>query len=320
MRRLDGPTIRWLTLVGGVLVVACSDSTGPGVPPHPRVRLEWVAGSAATGLNQATGLFEYSDPAISPMRRTLAESVAVAYVRRLMDPGTLQTTVPEWESVRGGPIGPAAALRPCARTLPIPTVWGPMPGSAPLSLRRFLSPFWSMTLCGADGRARVAVALADAPLTVGITNGLLDVATWGQLNNGLDADGIPVRLPFGLSFAPEEFVAATVPRLGRRVTQVPDAILSWDYTRWPGYCPTWRLRFESDFPVTLEESGAVVSTTELFARRVPGCFSDTLGYFLPVGPQPSGNWFYFPKDSSLAPDSVFVSLSAPSRFGRVRLP
>lgn len=320
MSRFDRWTAKTLALVGSVLLLACSESTAPGVPPYTRVRPEWVVGSAATGLNQATGLFEYSDPVSSPLRRTLAESVAVAYVRRVMDPGTWQNVVAQWEADHGGPIGPASSLKPCGRTLPIPTVWGPMPVSAPPQLRRFLSPFWSITLCGADGRARLAVALADAPINVGITNGLLDVATFGELGNGVDSDGLPARLPFGVSFAPEEFVAATVPTLGIRVTHLPDAVLSWENTRWPGYCPSWRLRFETTFLVTVEESGATVSTTELFARRVPGCFSDSVGYFLPVGAQPAGYWFRFPRDTTYALDSAFVPLNAPSRFGRVLLP
>ena len=152
--------------MGIVLLVACADSTAPGVPAYTRVRPEWVVGSAAAGLNQATGLFEYAEPVSSPLRRTLAESVAVAYVRRVMDPGTVQNVVAQWEADHGGPLGPAASLAPCGRTLPIPTVWGPMPDNTPQPLRRFLSPFWSMTICGADGRARLAVALADAPIRV----------------------------------------------------------------------------------------------------------------------------------------------------------
>jgi hypothetical protein len=136
--------------------------------------------------------------------------------------------------------------------------------------------------------------------------------------------GIPLQFADGLPLSPEMAVKAVFELTAVRIREVPRFYNQFDGGRpYVAPCASWRLHMERSVLVSGVESGTSRPVDELFARRSPGCASDTVAFFAALADQPTTFRLSFPSDTTAGDsqaDTAFVSVVGPMRFERVTFP
>jgi hypothetical protein len=228
------------------------------------------------------------------------------------------------EADRGGPIE-FNVLRVCSRAIYSASPFGEFPPEVPGPTRRAYGSAWAIALCGKDATAQLSIGVPDHPMDVRVVNGKI---VFRQFGGGEDfsAVGVPFRYPLGLPLTPEEAVAEVVHLTGRVVTRVPVGFNQFDsqgFGQFP-LCASWRVEVDQPVGVRSEVNGEVSQTRELFVRRAPACFSDSIGFYTAATDQPASRTIFFPKDTtgtgtSHEIDSAQVVLTGPVIFERVTI-
>lgn len=308
---------------GSAFSVACRDGpTEPGVPQYVRVRPEWVIGEAADALDPISGQFRLPDPHPAYVGLPSAETLAVAVARFYGDPNQVGNGPSVVQQDRGGPID-FNELQVCSRAIYSVSPFGEFPPEVPGPTRRAWGSAWAIALCGKDATAQLSIGVPDHPMDVRVVNGKI---VFRQFGGGEDfsAVGVPYRYPLGLPLTPEEAVAEVVQLTGRVVTRVPVGFNQHD-NRGIGQfplCASWKVEVDQAVSVRSEASGVAAQTRELFVRRAPACFSDSIAIYTATADQPTSRWIVFLKDTTGTGtntdlDSVQVTLTGPVAFERV---
>jgi hypothetical protein len=313
-------------ILGGVAALeACSDVSAPKPPTvsRPRVRPEWVTGEAAAALDSSTGLFRLSYP--TPQRVTVAaaDSFALAAARLIGSPNPLNTASQTVEKDRGAPID-FDYLSLCERVLYVHSPFGGFPLEVPGYARRAWGPHWAVSLCGRDGTAQLSIGVPENVMDVQIVNGTLVRPRTQGGGNDFSGAGVPPRFPFGLPLTPEEAVAVVHQMSSQRASTLPSAFNQLDdrgFGQLP-LCASWRLSVEAPVRVRNEKTGAVTATQELFVRRFPACYSDSIALYVASANQPTTWPLFIPKDTvtnnpGAGIDTIKVSLVGPVLFEKV---
>jgi hypothetical protein len=89
-------------------------------------------------------------------------------------------------------------------------------------------------------------------------------------------------------------------------------------------CASWKIEIDQPVSVTSDVSAEIAQTRELFVRRAPACFSDSIAFYIATSDQPASRTVFFPKDTtgtgtSHEIDSAQVGLTGPIIFERVTI-
>jgi hypothetical protein len=136
--------------------------------------------------------------------------------------------------------------------------------------------------------------------------------------------GVPARFPYGLPVTPEEAVGAMYRLTSLRTRTLPTAFNQLDDRGFGqlALCASWHFSLEAPVTVRSEKTGVVTARQDFFVRRVPACYSDSLGVYVASSNQPTVWPLFIFKDtltnnSSGSMDTVMVMLSGPVLFERV---
>jgi hypothetical protein len=222
-----------VTVVVVWTAVACNDRvSGPRLPALTAV----VTGAAAAAL-QPNGEFTLASAPAGLVTESQARALSVAYVRTFgygLDPTW------EFERLGGAPID-YTQLMVCARTFYARSPYEPLPSTASFVLRQRYGSYWLTSFCGAGGDPEVSVAVPAVDTqfhvdSVGNLTGMTGNDSSHFISTGV---GPGVVLPP----SPETMVQDAAQWTQRRVTQVPELVLSS-----PRFLPQlarWRLVLES---------------------------------------------------------------------------
>ncbi len=308
---------RALRLAVSLAALGCSDPVGVG-RPFKSVDPAWVTTEVAAELDAATGLFNKLWPDSSTLTSSQTAELATGYLALLNAPTSTGDTKSVAQADRGAPIA-WTQLGICWRPTFVHSPWARPPDTVPPAVRRYYSAQWSVSLCGADGRAQAAVGIADAD-----ASGLLSVdpQAWlltDSLSGRFSVTGMPSRFTQGLPLPPEQAVAFLFRATGRPIASVPEAYNPVDenFIGQLPPCGAWRIRLDSAISVRGEQSGVQRSIAEFFVRRDPGCFASLVSLWAATEVQPTERWIRYRWTGGGPIDSVSLMLRGPVRFERV---
>jgi hypothetical protein len=317
-----GAALRCAILAASALGTACADVPTATRDEHT-VRLDsaWVTEGVYARVDPATRLLRLQTPDGQFVGLAAANSLAVAESRFLSEPTLVGNVLSSLQSERGGPVD-LVDLRVCERATYAGSPFGDFPPPIPGWVRRALGAHWAIPMCGSDGAAQLSVGVPDEPRDLRVVDGHLAFRQFGG-GSDIDVAGVPARFPSGLPLTPEEAIAATFSQTGVRIRDVP---ISYNqYRNGAGtyaLCASWRVALERPVAVRSESTGATTQVDELFVRRTPSCYADSIGFYIPAANQPPNRWVRFPQDTTglgdpQQLDSALVPLQGPIVFERV---
>jgi len=310
---MSRPTLRiGLSLL---CVLACSDGVTEPHSTGVRLRAEWLTGAAAANWDPSTGQFRLPTNAYRFVSPQNAAAWSAAYTQLLVSPSNLFDGRSMLEQDRGGPMS-AGPFQPCARQVYVTSAFGLPPSTLPAFVRRAWSNAWSVTLCGADGTAQVAIGVADDSTTLRVVNGALVVESTDDISQFIPA-GIPARYPQGLPVSPELAVQTLVLASGRRVAELPIAYNQLDdnFMGSMPFCASWRVTLDQPVAAQGLTTGARYQSAEYYVRNSRACYVDEPTLYLPLAQQQNSMWIL----TSSRGDSALVPLYGPVRFEPVTL-
>ena len=203
-----------------ILAASCDNRSDLVAPPSVGLTSAYLAGDAARSLG-ADGKFVLPDSLIHPrseLREEGAKRLATMYAHTFG-----RFLVSSWQGAHRGEIN-YASLQPCGRAIYARNAYSRLPDDVSVIAQRTFGPHWIVAMC--DRGDQPAVVITFSSLATELEDSSDSVRIAGYSQTDFRSHGIPIGSTGRLLFSPEGAAEEAHRLSGRRVTSVPDLVLT----------------------------------------------------------------------------------------------